>query len=184
MQTQALCQRCHKLSLGRCVDNLLSISSLSFSLFLVGFLSLQLFSLCPCPPCHPTLHARPGTRSTHRDPFPRGGRGHSPRSEWGGPRLGQPGSLLPGRPRGPGSGRGEGLGGGGWADGALEPVGEGRPDGPGASRVLRWVPEQGVVAWGDTVSGGQLQPCDSSRDGDKEAQPWCTRPAAGLSQNT
>lgn len=42
----------------------------------------------------------------------------------------------------------------GWAGGALEPVEEGQPDGPGNSRVLRWVPRRRVVAWGGIVSRG------------------------------
>ena len=36
----------------------------------------------------------------------------------------------------------------GWAGGALEPVEEGQPDGPGDSGVLRWVSGKRVVAWG------------------------------------
>lgn len=74
--------------------------------------------------------------------------------------------------------------GGGWAGGALESAEEGRPDKSGGSRVLRLVPGQGMVAWKGTVSRGVVQPCDSSGDRDKGAWPWCTRPVAGLSQNT
>lgn len=136
---------------------LLSLLSLIFPFprwfsFFAALLSLSLWPPAPRPPL-PTAHARPGTRSAHRTPFPRGGKGHSPRSEWGGP--GSTSRWLPGAsPRAGlrGLGRGEGLPGGGVGLGRWVPlpVEEG---GPGGSGAPRWVPWQGEAARGAPCPG-------------------------------
>ena len=156
-----------------------------FSFFVALLLFLSLWPPAPRPPL-PTAHARPGTRSAHRTPFPRRGKGHSPWSEWGGPGLRRRSCRLPGAARGlgsAGSGRGEGLGSGwGWAGGAPCPWRKVGQAGWGAEVGAR----AGRGGSRGTVSGvgGWLQPCDSSSDGDQGTRPWCTRPVAGLSQNT
>lgn len=138
-----------------------SLFSPSFSPFLAGFLSLQLSSSlslwppAPRPPL-PTAHARPGTRSAHRTPFPRRGKGHSLRSEWGDP--GSTSRWLPGaslRAGLRGSGRGEGLPGGGVGLGRWGPlpVEEGGPGGPEGSGAPRWVPGQRETARGAPCPG-------------------------------
>lgn len=124
-----------------------------FSFFVALLLFLSLWPPAPRPPL-PTAHARPGTRSAHRTPFPRQGKGHSPQSRvgrpharpaqlpasWGGPE----GWALPAR----GGVKVSGAGG----VGQVGPLARG---GRRARRagVPRWVPGQGEVAQGAPCPG-------------------------------
>ena len=116
-----------------------------FSFFAALLLSLSPWPPAPRPPL-PPAHARPGTRSAHRTPFPRRGKGHSPRSEWGGPGLtGAAAGWAP-----PARGGAKVSGGGG--------VGQVGPLARGGRRARRagaprWVPGQGEVARGAPCPG-------------------------------
>ena len=158
-----VCWRCrHKLSQNRCPSHVLFIFSPSFSLFLVGFFlrSSSVFVPVPLPHCHHPRQAWDPERP--QNPFSTPRKGSQSTVRVGRP-WAQP-TLLPaswGVPEGWAPltlGGAKVSEGGGWAGGAPEPVEEGGPDGPGGSRVLRWVPGQGVVAEGHRVPGGGCSP--------------------------